>query len=72
MAGTSWTRGRCTIIEEEALALMEAMKEVASRGINNVIFETDSKIVVDAIQRLHMGTWFTRRQVNMHGCPYAC
>ncbi|GAU48916.1 hypothetical protein TSUD_301710 [Trifolium subterraneum] len=28
MAGTSWIQGRCSIIEGEAIALMEAMKEV--------------------------------------------
>ncbi|CAJ2644603.1 unnamed protein product [Trifolium pratense] len=55
MAGTSWNQGRCSIIEGEAIALLEAMTEAARRGITNVIFETDSKIVVDAIQNLHRG-----------------
>jgi ribonuclease HI len=34
---------------------MEAMKEVKRRGFTNVIFETDSKSVVDATHFLHTG-----------------
>jgi hypothetical protein len=41
-------------IEGEALTLLEAMKDIASRGINHVNFETDSKRVADALQRPHM------------------
>ncbi|PNX82461.1 replication protein A 70 kDa DNA-binding subunit [Trifolium pratense] len=38
MAGTSWNQGRCSIIEGEAIALLEAMTEAARRGITNVKF----------------------------------
>ncbi|GAU47116.1 hypothetical protein TSUD_98930 [Trifolium subterraneum] len=55
LAGTFWLHGRFSIIEGEAIALMEAMKEVKSRGFANVIFETNSKNVVDATHCLHTG-----------------
>jgi hypothetical protein len=34
---------------------MEVMKEVARRGITQVIFETNFKRVVDATQKLYIG-----------------
>ncbi|PNX65372.1 hypothetical protein L195_g062568 [Trifolium pratense] len=34
----------------EAVALLAAIQEVADRGITNVVFETDSKNVVDSIR----------------------
>ncbi|CAJ2629185.1 unnamed protein product [Trifolium pratense] len=52
MAGTIWNEGKCSIIEGEALALLEAMKAVKDIGITHAIFETDSKNVVDAIHNL--------------------
>ncbi|CAJ2653028.1 unnamed protein product [Trifolium pratense] len=55
-AGTIWNEGKCSIIEGEALALLEAMKAVKDRGITHAIFETDSKNVVDAIHNLRGGT----------------
>ncbi|GAU38425.1 hypothetical protein TSUD_396050 [Trifolium subterraneum] len=55
MAGTSWDQGKCSIIEGETIALLEAMKEMARRGFIYVIFETDSKRVVEATQRPHNG-----------------
>ncbi|MCI19614.1 trypsin/chymotrypsin inhibitor, partial [Trifolium medium] len=39
----------------EALALFEAMKEVEQRGLSNVIFETDSTSVREAIHGVHTG-----------------
>jgi ribonuclease HI len=36
-------------IEGEAMAIKESMEEIIQRGLSHVIFENDSKIVVDAI-----------------------
>jgi ribonuclease HI len=36
-------------VEGEACAIIEAMEEMILRGFNNVIFESDSRLVVDAI-----------------------
>ncbi|XP_045811195.1 uncharacterized protein LOC123905578 [Trifolium pratense] len=55
LAGTSWIKGKCSIIDGEALALFEAMKELERWGLTNVIFETDSKSVVDAIRCSYVG-----------------
>jgi ribonuclease HI len=55
MAGTTWNQGKCSIIEGEAIALLEAKKEVEHKGFTQVIFETDSKNVVDAIHKLRVG-----------------
>ncbi|CAJ2652949.1 unnamed protein product [Trifolium pratense] len=43
-------------IEGEALAWKEAIHEVIQRGISHVIFESDSKVVVDAIASRSVGT----------------
>ncbi|MCI23364.1 cytochrome P450, partial [Trifolium medium] len=56
LEGTSWREGNCSIIEGEAIALLEAMREVEHRGITHVVFETDSKSVVDAIHNLRAGS----------------
>jgi hypothetical protein len=45
MAGSSWSQGKCSIIEGEAHAMLEAMKELEQRGFTHVRFETDSKTV---------------------------
>jgi ribonuclease HI len=55
MAGTAWYQGKCSIIEGKAMALLEAMKTMEQHGVSQVIFETDSKNVVDAIHNLRMG-----------------
>jgi ribonuclease HI len=55
LAGTHWKDGSCSVVEGEALALLQAMKEMELRGITQVIFETDSKNVVDAIHALNNG-----------------
>jgi ribonuclease HI len=55
MAETTWVDGNYSIIEGEAIALLEAMKSMEQRRISNVIFETDSKSVVDAIHYSHGG-----------------
>jgi ribonuclease HI len=54
-AGTTWLNGNYSVIEGEAIALLEAMKAMEQRWIANVIFETDAKSVVDAIQYFHGG-----------------
>jgi ribonuclease HI len=55
MAGTTRLDGNYSVIEGEAKALLEAMKEMKQRRISNVIFEADAKSVVDAIQFFHGG-----------------
>jgi ribonuclease HI len=52
MAGTTWNHGKCSIIEGEAMALLEAIKATEHIGITHVIFELDSKNVIDAIHNL--------------------
>jgi ribonuclease HI len=48
-AGTTWKRAKFSVGEGEALALLEAMKVMENGRATQVIFETDSKCVVDAI-----------------------
>ncbi|PNX60784.1 cytochrome p450 [Trifolium pratense] len=55
LAGSSWIQRTVSIIEGEALALYEAMKQVEQRGLSNVIFETDAKCVADAIHGVYTG-----------------
>jgi ribonuclease HI len=55
IAGTTWNQGKCSIIEGETKALLEAMKVMEQQGITHVNFETDSKNVVDAINILLVG-----------------
>jgi ribonuclease HI len=55
MAGTTWLDGNYSIIEGEAIALLEAMQAMEQQRISNVIFESDSKSVADAIQYFHGG-----------------
>jgi ribonuclease HI len=55
LAGSIWINGMCTVNEGEALAILEAMKELHTRGYTNVTFETDSQIVANAIYHVHSG-----------------
>jgi ribonuclease HI len=55
MAGTLWQEGHLSVIEGEAYALLEALKAMQQQGLSQVIFETDSKNVVDAIHNIHGG-----------------
>jgi ribonuclease HI len=55
VAGTSWNDGKYSILEGEAVALLHALREMEHRGFSQVIFETDSKNVVDAIQHFRGG-----------------
>jgi ribonuclease HI len=54
-AGTSWLEGSCSVIEGEAIALLDALHQLEQRGVSHVIVETDSKSLVDAIQHLRDG-----------------
>ncbi|PNY14675.1 ribonuclease H [Trifolium pratense] len=56
MAETTWLEGNCSILEGEATALIQALEVLRQKGISNVIFETDSKNVVDAVHHLHGGS----------------
>ncbi|GAU51577.1 hypothetical protein TSUD_414260 [Trifolium subterraneum] len=49
-AGTNNCLHKLTIEEGEAMAILEAMREAISQGWPNIIFESDSKVVVDAIK----------------------
>jgi hypothetical protein len=44
-----------TVIEGEALALLEATSEATSRGWPNIIFESDSKTVVNIVHTNQSG-----------------
>jgi ribonuclease HI len=55
MAETTWLDGSCSIVEGESIALLEALKVMVQRGYSHVIFETDSKSVVDAIHHFRSG-----------------
>ncbi|PNX61250.1 cytochrome p450, partial [Trifolium pratense] len=67
MAETTWMEGNCSIMEGECIALIKALEKLSQRGVSKVIFETDSKSVVDAVHRLHSGSSefsFLIRHVN--------
>jgi ribonuclease HI len=55
LAGTNIMKASLTVLEGEAMALIEAMEEVIHRGLSFVIFESDSKLVVDAISSCQAG-----------------
>jgi ribonuclease HI len=46
-----------TALEGIALGIFEALREANSRGWFNIIFESDSKIMVNAIHALIMVFW---------------
>jgi ribonuclease HI len=54
-AGSNLCRYKVSVAEGEALALLEAMRESLARGWSNIIFESDSKVVVDAVHSNHHG-----------------
>jgi ribonuclease HI len=54
-AGTSWFEGNCSVIEGEAIALLNSMRDMVQRGVSHAIFESDSKSLVDAINHIHAG-----------------
>jgi ribonuclease HI len=55
LAGTNLIQAHLNTLEGEAMAIKEAMSELMLRGFSNVIFESDSKIAVDAISSRHVG-----------------
>jgi ribonuclease HI len=55
LAGSNIVATTFSVLEGEALALVEAMNEVIQRGLPFVIFESDSKLVVDAIYSKQTG-----------------
>ncbi|KAK2355332.1 hypothetical protein QL285_092752 [Trifolium repens] len=55
MAETTWIDGSCSIVQGESIALLEALKAMNQRGYSHVIFETDSKNVVDAVHHFRGG-----------------
>ncbi|GAU48559.1 hypothetical protein TSUD_182070 [Trifolium subterraneum] len=52
---TQWQRTVYSIVEGEAWALLNAMKEAIHRGFERVQFESDSKLLVDAIHSRRSG-----------------
>ncbi|GAU43459.1 hypothetical protein TSUD_140970 [Trifolium subterraneum] len=54
-AGTNNCMHKYTAAEGEATTILEAMREAISRGWTNIVFESDSKVVVDAIQANSQG-----------------
>jgi ribonuclease HI len=55
LAGSNTMPSSLTVMEGEAVALVEAMEEVIRRGLSYVSFESDSKLVVDAINLRQTG-----------------
>jgi hypothetical protein len=54
-AGSKFCTFIVTVAEGETLALLEAMREAIARGWSNIVFESDSKVVVDAIHSNKQG-----------------
>ncbi|XP_024640655.1 uncharacterized protein [Medicago truncatula] len=52
---TSWMRPKLSPHEGEALGLWHAMSWALSSGFHNVIFETDSKMLVDVVHSDNAG-----------------
>ncbi|XP_058758811.1 uncharacterized protein LOC131632064 [Vicia villosa] len=48
-SGVAWDKGITSPIEAEALALKEAIQIAITTNLNNVIFESDSQVVIHAI-----------------------
>jgi ribonuclease HI len=68
VGGSSWINGTCSSNEGEAIALLEAMREVQHRGYNNVIFETDAQNIVGAIHRRSKGVSEFSSIINKVNC----
>jgi ribonuclease HI len=56
MAETNWMEGSCSIVEGESTAILKALQVMEQRGYTHVIFEMDSKSVVDAVHHLCGGS----------------
>ncbi|MCH95067.1 pentatricopeptide repeat-containing protein, partial [Trifolium medium] len=59
-----------TAAEGEATAILEAMREAISRRWTNIVFESDSKVVVDAIQANTQG--ISKLSSIIHQLSYCC
>jgi hypothetical protein len=46
---------KLAIVEGEAMSILEAIREAISRGWSNIVFESDFKVMVYAIQANHHG-----------------
>jgi hypothetical protein len=55
IAGTAWDIGYCSIIEAEALALLEAIQATTHLNLEKVTFECDSQTVVNAVHAQSRG-----------------
>ncbi|PNX63246.1 60S ribosomal protein l23, partial [Trifolium pratense] len=55
-AGTTWNHGTHSIIEAEALALLESMQAATSMNMVRVIFESHAQRVVDAVHMRNGGS----------------
>ncbi|KAK2412507.1 hypothetical protein QL285_047692 [Trifolium repens] len=55
LAGSNIVPTTLSVLEGETMALVEAMEEVIQRGLPYVIFESDSKLVVEAISSRQSG-----------------
>ncbi|PNX75879.1 cytochrome p450 [Trifolium pratense] len=55
LAGSNVIHGRLNTIEGEAVAMKEAISEAIQRGFTHVIFESDSRILIDAISSRQQG-----------------
>jgi ribonuclease HI len=55
LAGSNIVPTSLSVLEGEALALVEAMEEMIQRGLSFVTFESDSKLVVDDISSRQTG-----------------
>jgi hypothetical protein len=47
-AQARWKKQKVSVLEEDAMALVEAIKFVSSKGWHNVIFESDSRTLVNS------------------------
>ncbi|XP_045802642.1 uncharacterized protein LOC123896275 [Trifolium pratense] len=56
VAGTAWDIGSHSIIEAEAMAMLEAMKAAIHLHMERISFESDSLIVVKAVHAKHSGS----------------
>jgi hypothetical protein len=56
-AGTSWVEGICSVIEGESMALLTTLRELEEQGFSQVIIETDSQSLVNAIPHIHVGNY---------------
>jgi ribonuclease HI len=54
-AGTNSCNFHVTVTEGEALAILEAMRQCIERGWTNILFESDAKLVVEAVHSTKQG-----------------